>query len=92
MPQRTDVQRSGLYWFMHIDKITAKSDYNGSVKFNYLQEYVPPVYLHAFIQIRAMDNIRSACNAILVVQFKSMSFAISIIYSTRSNTLLTPLL
>jgi hypothetical protein len=65
---------------MHIDKITDKSDYNGSVKFNYLHEYVPRVYLHACIQIRAMVNTRSVCNAILVVQFKSMSFAISILY------------
>jgi hypothetical protein len=66
---------------MHIDKIIDKSDYNGSVKFNYLQEYVPWVYLHAFIQIRAMGNTRSVCNAVLVAQFKSMSFAISIIYN-----------
>lgn len=66
---------------MHIDKITDKSDYNGSVEFNYLHEYVPRVYLHACIQTRAMDNTRRVRNAILVIQFKSMSFAISILYN-----------
>jgi hypothetical protein len=66
---------------MRIDKVTGKSDYKGSVKFNYEQKYVQRVYLHAFIQIRAMDNTRSVCDAILIVQSKSMSPAVSIIYN-----------
>jgi hypothetical protein len=42
--------------FMHVDKITDKSDHNASVKFNYFYEWVPWLYLHAFIQNGAMGN------------------------------------
>jgi hypothetical protein len=75
---------------MHVDKITDKSDYNASVKFSYFHEYALWLYLHAFIQNRAMGNTTTVHNRALAVQFNSMSLRISISVITWSNPVTDP--
>ena len=74
---------------MHVDKIADKSDYNASVKFNYLHKYVLWLYLHAFIQNRAMGNANTVYNRALAALFKLMSLQISVSATAWSNTVLT---